>query len=209
MRIAVLGASRGLGLKLVEKIRMEQKDATLFLSSRSKKNLDLLAKDQDWIEPMDFTKNEMQSAFLAKLIEFSPNAVIYCAGGGPYGDYRLPKWSDHTWALELNLIFPARMLHFLLQSSEHLGELKKIIVVGSKIAGRKPDPGAASYSAAKHGLVGLIESIRMESPPVDIQLFEPGYMDTQMLPKNAWPRQAGLAVSPELEASKLWQMIIE
>jgi hypothetical protein len=42
-------------------------------------------------------------------------------------------------------------------------------------------------------LKGLITSVQNENSTegLDLRLFSPGYMDTGLLPKNAWPRQGG------------------
>ena len=77
--------------------------------------------------------------------------------------------------------------------------------MGSSVAEDKADPGAASYAAAKHALKGLLESVILEKPDLDVRLFSPGYMDTGMLPQNAWPRQQGLAEDPDAVARRLWQ----
>ncbi|MES3039325.1 MAG: SDR family NAD(P)-dependent oxidoreductase, partial [Bdellovibrionota bacterium] len=82
--------------------------------------------------------------------------------------------------------------------------LKKFFVVGSAVAEQKADPGAAMYSASKHALCGLVHSIQKEEIPFDLRLFSPGYMDTGMLPPQAWPRkEPGLVKDAKVLAQKL------
>ncbi len=38
---------------------------------------------------------------------------------------------------------------------------------------------------------------------MDVRLFSPGYMDTLLLPTNAWPRQQAELVRPTEEISKI------
>ena len=85
--------------------------------------------------------------------------------------------------------------------------LEQFEVDGSAVGGASPDPYAESYSAAKHALRGLIGSIASEQPWFDIKLYEPGYMDTRLLPTKAWPRAKGLAVDPTEEAKIMLQFL--
>jgi len=207
MRIAILGASRGLGAELVKRIHLDAAESVLLLASRKESELQQLARAQDWLVPADFSHGESQEKLLQVLREFKPEVVFYVAGGGPFGTYGSKAWRDHAWAFELNLLFPARLLHALLSEVVFHPALQKVAFVGSAIAGLQPDPKASSYAAAKHGLRGLITSVQAENPEVDVFLFEPGYMQTAMLPPNAWPRQQGLASDPKDEARKLWQLM--
>lgn len=206
MRIAILGASRGLGAELAQHIHKEAPDSVLLLSSRKEAPLKILARAGDWVAVSDFSNTDQQEKLIATLRDFKPETLFYVAGGGPFGAYEGKEWKDHLWAMEVNLLFPARVLHALMAEVELRGAIRKIVFVGSAIAGQRPDPKASSYAAAKHGLRGLITSIQAERPSVDIQLFEPGYMETDMLPRHAWPRQQGIAANPKDEARKLWQL---
>lgn len=143
---------------------------------------------------MDFTQPTAVESTLQSLKEFQPHQMIYCAGGGPYGTFHQKPWHSHLWAFHLNLIFPAHLTHAIISIKDSsFAELKQIIFVGSSVAENHSDPGASSYSAAKHGLRGLIQSLVVEYPfsisNIDLRLFSPPYMNTQLLPKNAKPRQ--------------------
>ncbi len=206
MKIAILGASRGLGAALVQHIHLESPESVLILFSRDLEKLKSLGSQLDWIQPADLSKTEDQKKIIQALKEFMPNIVYYVAGGGPFGRYEEKDWKDHAWAFEVNFLFPAKLIHELLSEQCFKPDLRKIIVVGSAIAGQKPDPKASSYAASKHAIRGLVHSIQQENPVVEVELFEPGYMDTSMLPQNAWPRQQGLVRNPNEEARKLWQL---
>lgn len=204
MKIAILGASRGLGAALVHHIQQESPQSSLLLSSRREDELKKIAGRQDWIFPADYSQPAGQDELIRRLCEFKPAQLFYIAGGGPFGPYQKKEWKDHKWSFEVNLLFPARLLHVLLSEKIFFDELKKVVLIGSAIAGQKPDPNAGSYAGGKHGLRGLVTSLQGETPYFDLRLYEPGYMDTAMLPPHAWPRQQGLAKSPHEEARKLW-----
>jgi NAD(P)-dependent dehydrogenase (short-subunit alcohol dehydrogenase family)/uncharacterized protein YndB with AHSA1/START domain len=58
-----------------------------------------------------------------------------------------------------------------------------VVAIGST-AGHLPVPGMAPYAAAKHGLVGLVDSLRLElregCSPATISLVNPGPVDTPL-----------------------------
>ncbi len=186
-KIFALGASRGLGLAVVNRLKGENE---IFCVSRKSPEFKL-----------DFSKPDGQRRVLDLISEKKPERVFYFAGGGPFGEFHLKEWKDHQWALEVNFLFPARLLHAVLAAS---AGVKQIVFVGSLIAENKAHPFGASYGAGKSALRALIDSINKEArQSVDIRLFSPGYMDTEMLPKNAYPRREGLRLlSPDFVAEK-------
>jgi short-subunit dehydrogenase len=211
MRIAILGASRGLGAALTQHIHTEQPDATLLLVSRSADKLKALTRSTDWAVTADLSQDSGQNETLKALREFKPSHVFYVAGGGPFGFYQTKEFKSHEWAWQTCFLAAARILHALLSENVFQADLQQFLAVGSAIAGHKPDPKAASYAAAKHALRGLVTTVRAESElldcgyKVDVRIYEPGYLDTDLLPANAWPRQQGIVTSPQAEARKLWQ----
>ncbi|NQZ19320.1 MAG: SDR family oxidoreductase [Bdellovibrionales bacterium] len=109
------------------------------------------------------------------------------------------------WALQVTYLTPARILHHFLSKP---GSVKQMVFVGSAIADSSADPMASSYSSAKHGLKGLIDSINAEDPDIDVRIFRPGYIDTAMLPPQASPRKEGLPLlSPEEAAKRFVQWV--
>lgn len=194
IRIAILGASRGLGAGLVG---TSPSGVKLFLSSR-----EVQLHETHSTLTCDFSKPEEQSRLFAHLKDFDPHRIFYVAGGGPHGAFAQKDWKDHQWALEVSLLMPMRLVHFVLQN---LNSFQQIVLVGSAIAEDKADPGAVSYSVAKHGLLGLWRNLSVELPDKDLRLFSPGYMDTMMLPPNSAPRKSGVSLhSVQDVARALW-----
>ena len=198
--IAILGASRGLGLELAKHLRQTEQ---LFLAARNVESLKAEFSAPHMVQSFDFTRDSQWDELFLQLKSHKVRRIIYCAGGGPYGEYEKKAWKDHMWAYHLNFLFPAFLLHACLKESELF---QQFIYVGSDICESKPDPNAASYSASKHAMKGLLTSIFSESPDIDVRLFSPGYMDTSMLTPNAKPRQSEMnLLSPEHVAKQLWQ----
>lgn len=195
-KIVVLGASRGLGRALVEELIKQSPDQILLVSRKlSSTKTDLpQVKNFEYIEA-DLTKDENVSNLMRSIASLNPHRIFYVAGGGAYGTFNSREWKDHDWTLRLNFLTPAKIIHALLGVKREPGSnLHQIMIVGSSVAGLRPDPMAASYSAAKHALVGLISSLQGESHSLDLRLFNPGYINTSLLPKNAKPRHDGSLV---------------
>lgn len=66
----------------------------------------------------------------------------------------------------------------------HLEATRGAVVAIGSTAGHLPTPGLAAYAAAKHGLIGLLDSLRVElreaGSPTTISLVNPGPVDTPL-----------------------------
>lgn len=194
-KFILLGASRGLGWATYQGLAKKYPAAEFMLVSRK------IGEGPFKSLKYDFAK-ELSSEFINAILDFKPTTIIYFAAGGPYGNFQDKKWADHQWALQVSFLFPAQLLHHLMHID--VPSLQKFVVVGSAIAENKPDPGAASYCAAKHALRGLVSTLQAENKSAfKIDLFSPGYMATDLLPAQSWPRQQGLAESAENVATQL------
>lgn len=208
-RFALLGASRGLGWATYQALSKKYPTAEFMLVSRKISHRKNEINSCTQVFDYDFSK-ELSSDFVDKLADFNPTHIVYFAAGGPYGNFHEKKWSDHQWALQVTFLFPAQLLHHFMRIS--VPSLKQFVLVGSAIAENQPDPGAASYCAAKHALKGLITTLQKENKSpfnckFKIELFSPGYIETDMLPPQSWPRQQGLAESAENVAQQLINLV--
>jgi short-subunit dehydrogenase len=188
----LLGAGRGLGLAFSLLVKQRYPDIQMFMASRSTNGF-------------DFSKTDLFELYSEKISEFGADRIFYFAGGGPYGPFEKFDWKDHLWSLNVTFGFPAYLLNYL---GKQTAAIKQMVFVGSSIAESQPDPHAAMYCASKHALKGLVETLKKEAFPIPISLFSPGYMNTKMLPKSAWPREKGLVAEPEAVAQELLQLVI-
>jgi short-subunit dehydrogenase len=71
--------------------------------------------------------------------------------------------------------------------------------------GRVPLPGSATYSATKHGVVGLTESLRLEyrGSGIDFSLILPAQVETGMLDGQARPRALAQVTADDVAAAVL------
>jgi NAD(P)-dependent dehydrogenase (short-subunit alcohol dehydrogenase family) len=181
-RVVIFGSSRGLGAALRQHVEAQH----IPVAGWSRVNGDL--------------STDKGQAFALEFLLSEPASKVFCvAGGGPYGPYHSQPWSAHEWALQVSFIFPAKVLHVLAARAVK----PQVVLIGSSVAEAAADPKAASYCAAKHALRGLFYTVKSEYPDWDLRLFSPGYIDTQLLPKNAPVRRAGV-YNPAQLAQELW-----
>lgn len=71
--------------------------------------------------------------------------------------------------------------------------------------GRVPLPGSATYSATKHGVVGLTESLRLEyrGSGVDFTVIQPAQVETGMLDGQGRPRALAQISADDVAAAVL------
>ena len=192
---ALIGSSRGLGRAVFEEALARDPSRDFFLAARKIQLLEgLKAKGENVkVAAIDLSRADERSKLWQLLGQVQAERIFYFAGGGPFGFFESKALRDHRWALETSFLAPMELLHHVLQDYK---SLKQVVVVGSAIAEDQADPKAASYSAAKHALLGLMKSLwaeqKLRSPQVDLRLFSPGYMDTELLPAGATPRQGRL-----------------
>ena len=191
MKTVILGGSRGLGFALQQLYQARGVEARSISRTTN--------------PAADFSKLNLSAETVSLIWDLAPERIVYCAGGGPHGAYATKRYRDHEWAFAVNFLFPSFLLHQILEKPDNWRKLRQICFIGSAIAESKADPMAASYCSAKHALMGLITSIQAEPHgTLDLRLYSPGYMDTGLLPQNAWPRQRpNLVRSPREVAENL------
>ena len=125
---------------------------------------------------------EVEDAVAAGMTAFGRlDVVVANAGICAWG--RLWEITPEQWqaVLDVNLTGTWHTLRAAIPSMIDAGHGGSIIVVSS-VAGLKPLPGQAHYSASKHGLVGLAGSAAIELGPFGIRVnsVHPWAVDTAM-----------------------------
>lgn len=195
----LVGASRGLGAEFAAVLKRQQPSAQITVVSRKAPAL----QDAKWLQA-DISKASEQDRVIEHVQQNEFENVVYFAGGGPYGPLQNREWKDHQWALEVTFLFAARLTHALLKQSS---PPKSLTFIGSSVAESAGDAGASSYSAAKWALKGFFESLILEQSAIELRLFSPGYMDTGLLPRAAFPREKTIW-NPKLVAEDLFEFLM-
>jgi NAD(P)-dependent dehydrogenase (short-subunit alcohol dehydrogenase family) len=124
---------------------------------------------------------QVDSAFVLVEREWGPVEVLVSnAGAGTAAP--LVETSDADWArmLELNLTAPFRLVRRALPAMTERG-WGRIVVVASVVA-KRGEAQVAAYTAAKHGVLGLVRAAAAElaRTGVTVNAVCPGYVDTPM-----------------------------
>ena len=194
-RMAFLGCSRGLGRAIAQSSPLGHR----LFCARNKGELFRLSQDvKGDVLPIDFSLPI--DIWFPHLENFQPTHIYYFAGGGPFAPFHLKEFKDHEWTFNVNFKTPAQLIHWALKQN-----IQQFIATGSAIAESKGDANASSYAASKHALLGLCQSVWLESPQFDLRLFSPSYMDTDLLPPKALPRQQNKKLQKPTDlASPFW-----
>lgn len=121
------------------------------------------------------------TAFRRATDAFGPVGVLVANAGGTTAKPFLEESVDgFRQALEVNLVGVFSCVHAVLPAMQAAG-WGRIVVVAST-AGLKAYPGVASYVAAKHGAVGLVRALALETARtgVTVNAVCPGYTETDL-----------------------------
>jgi short-subunit dehydrogenase len=181
-RIAITGASSGIGRALAQ--TLAQEGARLVLAARSEDKLQELAKTlpgETLVVPTDVTKDEDRQRLLDRAVERfgGLDVLINNAGIGSWAHFADSTEPILRDILEVNFFGPADLIR---RAIPILTEGQQPAVVNvSSMCGRRAMPGFSEYSASKHALCGLTEALRGELArfEIDILLIVPGLTNSE------------------------------
>jgi NADP-dependent 3-hydroxy acid dehydrogenase YdfG len=128
--------------------------------------------------PLDVTDRASVEAFAARLPRLD---VLVNNAGGAMGLEPVAESVDEHWRTmwETNVLGLMMMTRACLQALERSGA-GHIVNVGS-IAGLESYPGGAGYTSAKHGVVAITETLRVEllGKPIRVTEIDPGMVETE------------------------------
>jgi NADP-dependent 3-hydroxy acid dehydrogenase YdfG len=173
----VTGASSGIGAATAERLAAEGFDVVL--GARRMDRLTALAgRIGARALPLDVTDPASVEAFAAELPQV--DVLVNNAGGAfdanPVADADLDSWAR---TYEVNVLGTVRLTKALLPALRASGA-GDVLFVGST-AGLTSYEGGASYTAAKHGVHTLAETLRLElfDQPVRVVEIAPGMVKTE------------------------------
>lgn len=144
---------------------------------------------------------DLNGGILAGLVN---NAGI--AVPGPFLETPLDKWRKQFETNVIGLVAATQAFAPLLGTDLSLkGEPGRIVMISS-VAGKRGNPFAAPYSASKHAVEGLSESLRREMMlfGIDVIVIGPGPIKTPIWDKGASPdfsKRAGTPYGKPIEAA--------
>lgn len=196
----VTGAGRGIGRAVA--VRLAEHGYRVALTARSDEQLadsarlcpgDTLVLPADMLDPAapDRVVSEVERTW-------GPVDVLV-ANAGAGESSPIARMSDEMWQrqIDLNLTAPFRCLRRVVPSmvEQRWGR----IVVLASVAAKRGEPYIAAYTAAKHGVLGLVRSAAAElaRTGVTVNAVCPAYVDTPMTDGTVETIVATTGRSPE------------
>jgi NADP-dependent 3-hydroxy acid dehydrogenase YdfG len=170
--VLVVGATGGIGAETVRLLRGSQ--ANLFLTSRNLQSLLALA-DQAGVPhsqcfAMDITDPQQVEGVAQKIHALVPqlDVLINTAGVGIIKSLEDLSYEDFDHTINVNL---KGTFYLLKQFLPPMKIAKKGLIINLPgVLGKSPMAGAATYSASKYGLNGMLKSVREELKRTDIRI---------------------------------------
>lgn len=164
--IVITGASSGFGKGVAQKFA--DVGAKLVLAARREDLLNELVQDcisrgaQAVSVPTDVAKaDEVENLAQAAISQFgSIDIWINDAGVGALGRFEEIPLADHVQVIEINLLGALYGSYFAMKQFRY--QLTGTLINIASVLGKIPSPYYASYTAAKHGVVGLSATLRQE-----------------------------------------------
>jgi NADP-dependent 3-hydroxy acid dehydrogenase YdfG len=173
----VTGASSGIGAATVRALA-NAGFATVAAARRLERCQELAAEVGGRALRLDVADPASVEALAAELDDVS---VIVHSAGGALGQEPIAEADEEKWRAmyESNVLGVARVTKALLPALERSGA-GHVVVLGS-VAGVEVYPGGAGYTAAKHAVHAVTETLRLELLDKAIRVTEvaPGLVETE------------------------------
>jgi NAD(P)-dependent dehydrogenase (short-subunit alcohol dehydrogenase family) len=179
----ITGSGRGIGRAIA--IRLSAAGHRVGLTARNVAELGETAAQcpgPSLVAPADLTQDgAVDSVFAAVESTFGPVEILV-ANAGAGTSAPLHRVTDADWQrmIDLNLTAPFRCLRRAVPAMTKAG-YGRIVVIAS-VASKRGEPYIAAYTAAKHGVLGLVRSTAAElaRTGVTVNAVCPAYVDTPM-----------------------------
>jgi NAD(P)-dependent dehydrogenase (short-subunit alcohol dehydrogenase family) len=179
----VTGAGSGIGATIAA--RLSRNGHRVALCARTLDRLEFVAAGlpgPSLVVPADLTADGSVDEVFDAIEQAWGPVEILAANAGAGSSAPIVRITDGEWQrmLDLNLTAPFRCLRRALPAMTAAG-WGRIVVVAS-VAAKRGEPYIAAYTAAKHGVLGLVRATSAEvaRTGVTVNAVCPGYVDTPL-----------------------------
>jgi NAD(P)-dependent dehydrogenase (short-subunit alcohol dehydrogenase family) len=202
--VAVTGAGHGIGRAIAEHFAREGARVTIGdLDVAAAEAVAASIGERAFALPLDVTDREAFAAFLESAAErHGPlDVLVNNAGIDWIGPFHEEPDEVTRREVEVNLVATIYGTRIAIRRMLPRGR-GHIVNVASGV-GRVPLPGSAVYSATKHGVVGLTESLRLEYHGTGLRfsVIQPAQVDTAMLDGQARPKLLPVVTPDDVAAA--------
>jgi len=205
----VTGGGRGIGRAIAK--RFAEEGADIVISSRTQSDLDAVVEYAESLGRTGVavvadstTKEGAQAPVLAALDRFGRVDALVNNVGGTIGRHHDPFADDPDGSFERTLTFCLTSVYWTTQAAfpamRDAGS-GRVISIGSGAS--KHASGTASYTAAKHGLVGLTKQLAAAAAPhgINVNLLCPGWTNTSLVDWDNIAKRRGVSVEVAQESA--------
>jgi NAD(P)-dependent dehydrogenase (short-subunit alcohol dehydrogenase family) len=179
----VTGSGRGIGAAVAR--RLSEQGHRVALCARSGDQLTSVAErlpGESLVLPVDLLADGAVDRLFSSVEDAWGPVEILVANAGAGSSAPIPRITDADWQrmLDINLTTPFRCIRRALPAMTAAGWGR--IVVLASVASRWGEPYIAAYTAAKHGVLGLVRASAAETARtgVTVNAICPAYVDTPM-----------------------------
>jgi NAD(P)-dependent dehydrogenase (short-subunit alcohol dehydrogenase family)/uncharacterized protein YndB with AHSA1/START domain len=186
-RVLVTGGSSGIGLAVAEALAQEGAEVALLARNEvglaaAKRKLSETGAEAVTVAA-DVTDREGLGAAVDEAVRRlgGLDVLVTAAAGLSFGRFVETEPEDFDATIETVLIGTVDTIRAALP---HLERSRGAVVTVGSIAAHMPLPAMAAYTASKHGIVGFLETVRVEleesGSSVTLSLVNPGAVDTPL-----------------------------
>lgn len=180
----ITGGGTGIGLAIARDLA--SKGAHVTITGRRQDVLEEVAGDNMTAMAMDVRDEADVVAKIAAAVKANGPIQICIPNAGIAEGKSLHKTSMEFWRNMMSTNLDGAFLTI----RESLGSMRQTdwgrVIAISSMAGLRGLPGAACYSASKHGMIGLVRSLSEDymGQPFTFNSICPGYVDTPIVTRN-------------------------